>query len=63
MTPLVTALSEIKGIKKDAQNPFLKNKYISLDNIIDNAKPILSENGISIMQSVTSEGVETFLLH
>ena len=63
MTPLVKALSEIKGIKKDAQNPFLKNKYISLDNIIDNAKPILSENGISIIQSVTSDGVETFLLH
>ena len=63
MPSLTKALSQIKGIKKDAQNPFLKNKYISLDNILESAKPIMSSNDIAIIQTINNEGVETFLLH
>ena len=63
MPSLAKALSQIKGIKKDAQNPFLKNKYISLDSILECAKPIMASNDIAIIQTINNEGVETFLLH
>lgn len=63
MPSLTKALSQIKGIKKDAQNPFLKNKYISLDSILECAKPIMASNDIAIIQTINNEGVETFLLH
>lgn len=63
MPSLTKALSQIKSIKKDAQNSFLKNKYITLDSILETAKPILFENEISIIQTINNEGVETFLLH
>jgi len=63
MPSLTKALSQIKGIKKDAQNPFLKNKYISLDSILESAKPIMASNDIAIIQTINNEGVETFLLH
>ena len=63
MPSLTKALSQIKSIKKDAQNPFLKNKYISLDSILESAKPIMASNDIAIIQTINNEGVETFLLH
>jgi hypothetical protein len=63
MPSLAKALSQIKGIKKDAQNPFLKNKYISLDSILECAKPIMASNDIAIIQTINNDGVETFLLH
>lgn len=60
---LVAALSEIKSVTKDAKNPFLKNKYASLDAIIEAAKPILAVHGLTAMQVVNDDGVETYLIH
>lgn len=59
----IEAVNEIKAIKKDAQNPFLKNKYASLDAIIETVKPILSKHGLCFIQTVTSIGVETIIMH
>jgi hypothetical protein len=60
---LVKAIGDIKSVKKDSQNPFLKNKYASLDAIIEATKKILSTNNLCIIQSVSEQGVETTILH
>ena len=57
------ALSEIKAVTKDSKNPFLKNKYASLDAIIETCKPILAANGLAFYQQITTEGVNTVVLH
>ena len=52
---------------KDASNPFFKNKYASLDSIIDEARPVLTKNGLSILQLPSGDGehaiMKTLLLH
>lgn len=60
---LVKAQAEITFAKKDSNNPFFKSKYSDLPAIIDSIKPALNKNGISFLQIVVPEGVETMLLH
>jgi len=64
---IVTALNkfqkEQKPVEKDAKNPFLQNKYASLDSIIESTRDNLQKNGLSFSQLVSSEGVNTFLFH
>ncbi len=60
---LVVAQAEIKTAKKDSANPFFKSKYADLSEVIDSVKEPLNKNGISFLQIVTTEGVETMLLH
>lgn len=51
---LATSLSkfqgEIKDIKKESDNPFFKSKYADLASILDYVRPILSKNGLSVVQ-------------
>lgn len=59
---------EITRISKDAQNPFFKNNYATLDQIIDNVRPVLASHGLVIMQDVSTEEsgsitVSTSLFH
>lgn len=58
---------EITRISKDASNPFHKNQYATLDNILDTIRPILSKNGLSIMQLPSGDGqtieMRTLLIH
>jgi hypothetical protein len=63
MPDFVKALAKIKAVKKDSQNPFLKNKYASLDAIIETVKPILEGNNLAAIQILNAEGVETYILH
>lgn len=60
---LVQAIGEIKTIKKDSKNPFLKNKYASLDTILESVKPIMSKHKLAVMQNITDAGVETVVMH
>jgi len=64
---LVKFNSEVNKIAKDADNPFLKNNYATLDTIIDEIRPILSKNGLSIMQIPSGDGqnvtLKTLLIH
>ena len=64
---VAAALSRFQGdmqsIKKDGQNPFLKNKYASLDAIIDQTRKVLAEYGLSFIQQVNDKGVNTILYH
>lgn len=62
-TALVKAQADIKFATKDANNPFFKSKYADLPAVIEAIKPALNKSGISFLQVVVPEGVETMLLH
>jgi hypothetical protein len=59
--------SKVSKVSKDANNPFFRNKYATLDNIIDEVRPILTENGLTLMQFPSGDGnlvsVSTYLMH
>lgn len=68
---LATALSQfqanVPSVSFDSVNPFLNNKYASLGALIETARPVLQEYGLSVSQIVVSYdhlvGVETILMH
>ncbi|MCR8939794.1 ERF family protein [Brevibacillus laterosporus] len=59
--------SEVSKVSKDANNPFFKNNYATLDQIIDEVRPILQKNGLSILQLPGGDGekiaLRTLLIH
>jgi len=64
---LVAFSSEVKSIAHDSENPHFKSQYTSLDHMIDETKPILAKNGLSVMQFPGGDGdritVRTMILH
>lgn len=52
---------EVKIIEKDAENPHFKNRYASLDTIIDEVRPLLAKHGLSVLQFPGGDG-EKFTL-
>lgn len=59
--------TEFKGLKPDANNPFFKSSYITLDGILETVRPILAKNGLAVIQEATGDGefifVRTKLIH
>lgn len=60
---LVKFHSEMGKVSKDAKNPFYKNKYASLSNILDAVTKPLNDNGLSVVQMPCNEGLTTMLIH
>jgi hypothetical protein len=71
---LAAAQSELKAVSKDRTNPHFKNKYATLDAIMDEIRPVLAKHGLSVVQGMAHpdtdvNGVvkafvlETMLLH
>lgn len=64
---LVKAQSEITSISKDSENTHFKSKYATLNNIIDETRPILAKNGLAILQMPGGDGenviMKTMILH
>jgi hypothetical protein len=54
---------QLAGLKKDAKNNHLQNKYLSLDNILHTIRPILSANNLAIVQALAGEYLVTALYH
>ena len=58
---------EIKNPSNTATNPFYKSSYAPLDTVLNTVRPILSKNGLSIIQAPSGDGeliiVSTTLLH
>lgn len=52
---------KVKRIEDDSTNPHFKNKYASLDGIMDEIRPLLAEEGLSILQMPAGDG-ENFKL-
>lgn len=71
ITNLVKALTTFQGkmtaVKKDAINPFYKSKYATLDTIWETIRKPLSENGLSVAQTMNliddKSVLETTLYH
>lgn len=59
--------AEVGALSKDAENPFFKSSYLTLDKIIEETRPILQKHGLSVMQFPSGDGqtvsVTTMLLH
>lgn len=64
---LVKAQSEISPVGKDGNNPHFKSKYATLDNIIDETRPILAKHGLAIIQMPGGDGehvkMVTMIMH
>lgn len=65
---LIAFHKSVKKISKDGFNPHFKNKFASLDNIIEETRPLLSKQGLFILQNPISTengliGVETTIMH
>lgn len=57
----------VQRIEKDGTNPHFKNRYTTLDAILDEVRPMLAEQGLSVIQMPSGEGdqlkLTTLLLH
>lgn len=73
-TALAVVQACIKPVAKDATNPHFKNKYASLDAIMESVRDLLAVNGLAVVQGggapisnvdglVTGVAVETMLVH
>jgi hypothetical protein len=64
---LVAFSGDIKSIEKDGTNPHFKSSYATLDNMIDETKPLLKKHGLTVMQFPGGDGekvtVRTMILH
>jgi len=64
---LSTFQANVPSVPFDGTNAFLKNRYATLKAMIETARPVLAENGLSVSQIVVSYdgqiGVETVLMH
>lgn len=68
---LAIALSKFQGEIKNpgntAENPYFKSKYAPLNDVLNLVRPILSKNGLSVVQAPSGDGesivVTTTLLH
>lgn len=48
---LVAVQPELRAIGKDSINPHFRNRYASLDTIIETVRPILAAHGLAVTQS------------
>ena len=60
---LLIAQKSIGAAKKDAVNPFFKSKYADLGAVMEACKEELNKAGITILQPVNGDFVDTVLLH
>lgn len=60
---LLKAQIKIRSVTKDASNPFFKSKYADLASVINACKEELNAEGITILQPIEGDRVETVLLH
>nr|WP_298660819.1 ERF family protein [uncultured Flavobacterium sp.] len=52
----------VQAIKKDAKNPHFKNTYASLNQILSEVKPLLTEVGLVLTQPVQGNKVITMVV-
>lgn len=59
--------ANLKGAKADAENPFFKSKYADLHSVVEAARELLGENGLSVVQTAELIGnvpcLNTCLMH
>jgi hypothetical protein len=61
--------AETHGVIRDATNPFLKNRYATLEAVIETARPALAKAGLAFLQAPGGQvmgnavELETMLMH
>jgi hypothetical protein len=59
--------AEVKNPANTADNPFFKSKYAPLPDILNDVRPLLTKNGLSIIQSPSGDGsniiITTMIMH
>ncbi len=65
---LAIVQGKLEGAKKDASNPFFRMEYASLASVWGACRQLLSENGLSVVQTFDNEEgasliIDTTLLH
>ena len=67
MQSLISANQEISNPKNTTVNPFFKKKYAPLGDILTMVRPVLTKNGLSIIQNISTDdrfvSIETGLYH
>lgn len=58
---LLAAQKDMPGLQKNAINPHFKNKYISLDTLMESILPVLNKHGLVLMQEPTYDAPEATL--
>jgi hypothetical protein len=51
------------SLKKDANNPHYKSQYLSLDNLINTVRPLLADEGLTIVQDLAGDYLTTVIYH
>lgn len=60
---LLEAQKEIGAAKKTGKNPFFHKDYATLGDVMEACKDTLNKHGITVLQPICGEFVETVLLH
>lgn len=70
---LVKAAAQLSPVAKDATNPAFRNRYATLDAIMEQVRPVLAAHGLAVVQSMTQPetvdgrvvgvAIETRILH
>lgn len=59
--------AEIKDPARDANNPLFKSKYVTLDDLLKQVRPVMAKHGLSFIQSPGGDGktitIRTVLMH
>ena len=58
---LLTFQSKVNAIKKDGKNPHFKSSYATLNQILSDVKPLLSDLGLVITQPIKDSFVYTII--
>ena len=61
-TALCIVQGKLTGAKKDSENPYFKSKYADLASVWDACRNLLSENGLSVIQTNSPSGETTMIL-
>jgi hypothetical protein len=48
---LLAVQGELRGVVKDSTNPHFKNRYASLEGVIDTVRPVMQAHGLVFMQA------------
>ena len=49
---LLEVQKEVGAISKDSKNPFFKSKYFDINKLIEVVSPVLSKNGLVLLQPI-----------
>ena len=60
---LLEAQKKIGGAVKTGTNPFFHSSYATLGDVMEACKDILNGNGVTVLQPIMGNMVETVLLH